>query len=53
MNVPVVKSPRYTSGDYVFVPVRAPPAADSCSRNNCLTTFWISFIYGTIVGPDL
>ena len=30
-----------------------PPAADSCSRNNFWTTFWISFIFGTIVGPDL
>ena len=41
---------------YVFVPVRTPPpppAADSCSRDNFWTTFWISFIFGTIVGPDL
>ena len=30
-----------------------PPAADSCSRDNFWTTFWISFICSTIVGPDL
>ena len=56
-DVVVIKSPRYTGGDfYVFVPVpTAPPAAaaDSCSRDNFWTTFWISFIFGTIVGPDL
>ena len=46
-------SPRYTGGDYVFVPVRTPPAADSCSRDNFWTTFQISFIFGMIVGPDL
>ena len=48
---------------YVFVPVRTPapappppappPAADSCPRDNFWTTFGISFIFGTIVGPDL
>ena len=32
---------------------RRPPAADSCSRDNFWTTFGISFIFGTIVGPDL
>ena len=55
-----IKSPQYTGGDYVFVPVRTPPplpppppAADSCSRDNFWTTFWISFIFSTIVGPDL
>ena len=31
----------------------APPAAASCPRDNFWTTFWISFIFGTIVGPDL
>ena len=41
-----IKSPQYTGGDL-------PPAADSCSRDNFWTTFWISFIFGTIVGPDL
>ena len=51
----LIKSPRYTGGDYVFVPVRTPPppAADSCSLDNFWTTFWISFIFGTIIGPDL
>ena len=49
-----IKSPRYIGGDYVFVPVRTPPpAADSCSRDNFWTTFWISLIFGTIVGPDV
>ena len=47
----IIKSPRFTGGDFVFVPVRTLP--DSCSRNNFWTTFWISFIFGTIVGPDL
>ena len=39
---------------YVFVPVRTPPppAADSCSRDNFCTTFWISFIFHKVVGPD-
>ena len=41
-----------------FVPYRTPPpppaaAADSCSRDNFWTIYWISFIFGTIVGPDL
>ena len=59
----LIKSPRYTGGWlYVFVPVRTPPparppppppAADSCPRDNFWTTFWISFIFSTIVGPDL
>ena len=52
----LIKSPRYTDGDfYVFVLVRTPlpPAADSCSRDNFWTAFRISFIFGTIVGPDL
>ena len=32
---------------YLFVPLRKPPqAADSCSRNNFWTTFWISFMFG-------
>ena len=52
-----IKSPRIPGRLYVFVPVRMlpppPPAADSCSRDNFLTTFWISFIFCTIVGPDL
>ena len=34
-------------------PPPPPPAADSCPRDNFWTTFWISFIFGTIVGPDL
>ena len=49
-------TPVYWGWLYVFVPVRTPPpppAADSCSRNNFWTTFWISFIFGTIVGPEL
>ena len=39
---------------YVFVPVRTPPppAAESCSCDNFWTTFWISFNFGMIVGPD-
>ena len=56
----LIKSPPvYWGWLYVFVPVRTPPpappppAADSCSRDNFWTTFWISFIFGTIVGPDL
>ena len=32
---------------------RPQPAAASCPRDNFWTTFWISFIFGTIVGPDL
>ena len=54
--VKLIKSPQYTGGDfYVFVPVRTPPppATDSCSCDNFLTTFWISFFFGKIVGPDL
>ena len=63
----LIKSPQYTGGDFMFLYrfVRRrrrlrrrrrrppPPAADSCSRDNFWTTFWISFIFGTIVGPDL
>ena len=30
-----------------------PPAADSCPCDNFWTTFWIYFIFGTIVCPDL
>ena len=54
-NLTIIKSPRYTGGNYVFVPVHTPAAAaaDSCSRYNFWTTFGISFICGTIVGPDL
>ena len=46
---------KYTGGDFVFVPVCTPlpPAADPFSRDNFWTTFWISFIFGTIVGPDM
>ena len=49
-----LKSPRYTGGDFMFLyrPL-APPAADSCSRDNFWTIFRISFMFGTIVGPDL
>ena len=37
----IFKSPRYTRGDYVFVPFRTPPlpAADFCSWENMPTTF--------------
>ena len=61
----LIKSPQYTGGDFMFLyrfvrrrrrlrrRRRPPPAADSCSRDNFWTTFWISFIFGTIVGPDL
>ena len=42
----IIKSTRYTTPP-------PPPAADSCPRDNFWTTFWISFIFGTIVGPDL
>ena len=53
----IIKSPQYTGGDFMFlyrfVRRRRRPAADSCSRDNFWTTFWISFIFGTIVGPDL
>ena len=53
-----MKSPRYTGGDFMFLYrfVRrrcGRPAADSCSRDYFWTTFRISFIFGTIVGPDL
>ena len=41
-NLRIIKSPQYTGGDYVFVPVRMP-AADSCSRDNFWTTFWNFF----------
>ena len=37
----IIKSPWYIGG------------ADACSRDNFWTTFWISFIFGTIVGPNL
>ena len=58
---PLLSHPSILGWLYVFVPVRTPPppppppspAADSCSRDNFWTTFWISFIFGTIVGPDL
>ena len=59
-------TPVYWGWLYVFVPVRTPPpppppppplppppAADSCSRDNFWMTFWISFIFSTIVDPDL
>ena len=37
-----------------FVPVRTPPpVADFCTRENFWKTFWNSFNFGTIVGPDL
>ena len=50
----VIKSPRYTGGDLMFLyAAAAGSAADTCSRDNFWTTFWISFIFGTIVGPDL
>ena len=52
----IIKSPRYTRGDYVFVPVLTlpplPPAADVSPRDN-FYNFFIYFILGTIVGPDL
>ena len=45
--------PQYTRGWlYVFVPVRMPPP-DFCLRDNFWTTFSISFVFGTLVGPDL
>ena len=49
LNLLVIKSL------YVFVPVCTlpPPSAEFCSRHNFWTTFWISFIFGMIVGPDL
>ena len=54
LSVYINKSPRYSGGDFVFVPIRTPPpAADTCSWDNFWTTFRISFIFGTIVGPDL
>ena len=67
-DVYIIKSPQYTGGDFMFLyrfvrrrrrrrrrsrRRRRPPAADSCLRDNFWTTFWISFIFGTIVGPDL
>ena len=54
-DVIMIKSPWYTGGDfYVFVPFRTPaPATGFCPRDNFWTTFSISFIFGTIVGPDL
>ena len=52
----IIKSPRYTGGDiFIFVSVRTPPpppTADSSSLDNFWTTFWISFIFGTIIVPD-
>ena len=38
-----------------FLTVRTSPrpATDFCPHDNFLTTFWISLIFGTIVGPDL
>ena len=40
----------FCTGSYAAA---AAAAADSCSRDNFWTTFGISFIFGTIVGPDL
>ena len=42
---------------FLYVPVNTPPpppppAANSCSRDNFWTTFWISFNFCTIDGPD-
>ena len=54
-----IKSPRYTGDDFMFFtgrtppPPLPPPAADTCPHDNFWTTFLISFIFGTIVGPDL
>ena len=55
-NRDIIKSPHYTGWLYVFVPVHTlspPRAAESCSCDNFWTTFQISFIFSTIVGPDL
>ena len=49
----IIKSPRYTGGDFLFLYAAAAAAADSCPRDNFWTSFWISFIFGMIVGPDL
>ena len=62
-NTNIIKSPRYTGGDFICfctgsyaaaaAAAGAAAAADSCPRDNFWTTFWISFIFSTIVGPDL
>ena len=52
----VIKSPRYTGGDFMFLYrfVRHHyHRPQSCSRDNFCTTFQISFISGRIHGPDL
>ena len=51
----VIKSPWYTWGDFMFLywfVYAAAAATDFCSRHNFLQTFWISFIFGMVVGPD-
>ena len=58
----VIKSPQYTGGDFMFLYrfVRRRRHRPRRRRPQILvhaialwTTFWISFIFGTIVGPDL
>ena len=55
-SIKFIKSPQYTGGDFMFlyrfVRRRRWPQILG-SRDNFLTTLWISFIFGTIVGPDL
>ena len=51
----VFKSPRYTGVTVCFCTGSYAAAAAGrrfCSRDDFWTTFGISFIFGTIVGPD-
>ena len=51
--IPVFKSPQYTGGDFMFLYrfVRRRRRRPQILVH--AITFWISFIFGTIVGPDL
>ena len=54
----LIKSPQYTGGDFMFLyrfvrRRRRRRRPQILVHENFWTTFWISFIFGTIVGPDL
>ena len=57
----IIKSPRYTGGDFMFLyrfvrRRRRPRRHRPQTFVHAITFeqhFWISFIFGTIVGPDM